>query len=59
MQRSRFYHIFCNRQHRPFATSNETDEKASKWAIYFERTSDPGNTWGQISLTVPPKAAAR
>jgi len=31
-------------------TSNETDEKASKWAIYFERTSDLGQTWTRTDL---------
>lgn len=31
-------------------TSNETDEKPSKWAIYFERTSDVGKTWQRTEL---------
>ncbi len=31
-------------------TSNETDEKPSKWAIYFERTSDLGKTWQRTEL---------
>lgn len=31
-------------------TSNETDEKPSKWAIYFERTSDLGKTWSRTDL---------
>lgn len=31
-------------------TSNETDEKPSKWAIYFERTSDLGKTWKRTEL---------
>ncbi len=26
-------------------TSDETDEKPSKWRVYFERTSDLGKTW--------------
>ncbi len=26
-------------------TSNETDEKTSKWTVHFERTSDLGKTW--------------
>ena len=31
-------------------TSNETDEKPSKWAIYFERTRDLGRTWERTDL---------
>jgi predicted neuraminidase len=31
-------------------TSNETDEKPSKWAVYFERTSDLGKTWERTEL---------
>lgn len=31
-------------------TSNETDEKPSRWAIYFERTSDLGKTWTRTEL---------
>lgn len=31
-------------------TSNETDEKPSKWAIYFERTGDLGKTWTRTEL---------
>ncbi len=31
-------------------TSNETDEKPSKWAIYFERTADLGKTWTRTEL---------
>jgi predicted neuraminidase len=31
-------------------TSNETDEKPSKWAVYFERTSDLGRTWERTEL---------
>ncbi len=31
-------------------TSNETDEKPSKWAIYFERTRDVGRTWERTDL---------
>ena len=31
-------------------TSNETDEKPSKWAIYFERTRDLGLTWERTDL---------
>jgi predicted neuraminidase len=26
-------------------TSNETDERPSKWTVYFERSSDGGRTW--------------
>ena len=26
-------------------TSDETDEKPSKWRVYFERSTDGGNTW--------------
>lgn len=31
-------------------TSNETNEKPSKWAIYFERTTDLGKTWSRTEL---------
>ena len=31
-------------------TSNETDEKPSKWAVYFERTRDLGRTWERTDL---------
>lgn len=31
-------------------TSNETDERPSKWAIYFERTPDLGRTWHRTDL---------
>ncbi|MHC1769960.1 MAG: exo-alpha-sialidase [Verrucomicrobiia bacterium] len=31
-------------------TSNETDERPSKWAIYFERTHDLGRTWERTDL---------
>jgi len=31
-------------------TSNETDEKPSKWAIYFERTSDLGRSWQRTEV---------
>ena len=31
-------------------TSNETDERPSKWAIYFERTRDLGQTWTRTEL---------
>ncbi len=31
-------------------TSNETDEKPSRWAAYFERTSDLGRTWERTGL---------
>ena len=31
-------------------TSNETDERPSKWAIYFERTRDLGRTWERTEL---------
>ncbi len=31
-------------------TSNESDEKPSKWAIYFERSSDLGKTWTRTGL---------
>lgn len=31
-------------------TSNETNEKASQWAIYFERTADLGKTWTRTAL---------
>jgi Neuraminidase (sialidase) len=31
-------------------TSNETDEKPSAWAIYFERTADLGKTWTRTEL---------
>jgi predicted neuraminidase len=31
-------------------TSNETDERPSKWAIYFERTRDLGRTWERTDL---------
>ncbi len=28
-------------------TSDETDEKPSKWRVYFERSTDGGATWGK------------
>lgn len=31
-------------------TSNETDEKPSRWAVYFERTSDLGQSWERTEL---------
>jgi predicted neuraminidase len=31
-------------------TSNETEERPSKWAIYFERTRDLGRTWERTDL---------
>lgn len=31
-------------------TSNETDERPSKWAVYFERTRDLGRTWERTDL---------
>ena len=31
-------------------TSNETDEKPSAWAIYFERTTDLGKTWTRTEM---------
>jgi predicted neuraminidase len=31
-------------------TSNETDERPSKWSIYFERTRDLGRTWERTEL---------
>lgn len=31
-------------------TSNETNEETSKWAIYFERTTDLGKTWTRTEL---------
>ena len=31
-------------------TSDETDEKPSKWRVYFERTSDLGATWSKTEF---------
>ena len=31
-------------------TSDETDEKPSKWRVYFERTSDLGQTWSKTEF---------